>query len=92
MTYKTAHCMMKKIRIHLMTDEDERPLRGDVEVDETAWAASPANGTASTPTLPPARAEKAAPRRLQQSDRARHGRAWRQGPRRRHRIPARRAA
>jgi transposase-like protein len=34
-TYKTAHRMMKQIRTHLMTDEDERPLRGDVEIDET---------------------------------------------------------
>jgi hypothetical protein len=33
--------MIKKIRTHLMTDEDERPLRGDVEVDETSWGGKP---------------------------------------------------
>jgi transposase len=36
-TYKTAHRMMKKIRMELMTDEDDEPLSGDVEVDETSW-------------------------------------------------------
>jgi transposase len=40
-TYKTAHRMMKKIRTHLMTDEDDRLLRGDVEVDETSWGGKP---------------------------------------------------
>ncbi len=40
-TYKTAHRMMKKIRTHLMTDEDQQPLRGDVEVDETSWGGKP---------------------------------------------------
>jgi transposase-like protein len=36
-TYKTAHRMMKRIRTHLMTDEDQQPLSGDVEIDETSW-------------------------------------------------------
>ncbi len=40
-TYKTAHRMMKQIRTHLMTDEDEQQLRGDVEVDETSWGGKP---------------------------------------------------
>jgi transposase len=40
-TYKTAHRMMKKIRTHLMTDEDQQPLQGDVEVDETSWGGKP---------------------------------------------------
>jgi transposase len=40
-TYKTAHRMMKQIRTHLMTDEDEQPLSGDVEVDETSWGGKP---------------------------------------------------
>jgi transposase-like protein len=40
-TYKTAHRMMKKIRTHLMTDEDQQPLCGDVEVDETSWGGKP---------------------------------------------------
>jgi transposase len=33
-TYKTAHRMMKRIRTEVMNDEDDRPLSGDVEVDE----------------------------------------------------------
>jgi len=40
-TYKTAHRMMKKIRTHLMNDEGDEPLSGDVEVDETAWGGKP---------------------------------------------------
>jgi transposase-like protein len=33
--------MMKEIRTHLMTDEDQEPLSGDVEVDETSWGGKP---------------------------------------------------
>jgi len=40
-TYKTAHRMMKKIRTHLMNDEGDDQLSGDVEVDETAWGGKP---------------------------------------------------
>ena len=40
-TYKTAHRMMKMVRTHLMTDEDQQPLKGDVEVDETSWGGKP---------------------------------------------------
>jgi len=41
-TYKTAHRMMKKIRTELMNDlDDNEPLSGDVEVDETAWGGKP---------------------------------------------------
>ena len=40
-TYKTAHRMMKKIRTHLMNDEGDEPLSGDVEVDETSWGGKP---------------------------------------------------
>src|SRR3954453_9701257 len=35
-TYKTAHRMMKRIRTELMTDENDEPLSGDVEIDETS--------------------------------------------------------
>lgn len=40
-TYKTAHRMMKKIRTELMSDDDARPLTGEVEVDETGWGGKP---------------------------------------------------
>jgi hypothetical protein len=40
-TYKTARRMMKQIRTKLMTDEDQEPLQGDVEVDETSWGGRP---------------------------------------------------
>jgi len=36
-TYKTAWRMFNKIRNELMSDEDDGPLSGDVEVDETSW-------------------------------------------------------
>jgi transposase-like protein len=39
--YKTAHRMMKKIRTELMTDDDDEPLSGDVEIDETSWGGKP---------------------------------------------------
>src|SRR5918997_5945577 len=39
--YKTAHRMMKKIRTDLMEDDDDEPLSGDVEVDETSWGGKP---------------------------------------------------
>ena len=39
--YKTAHRMMKRIRTELMTDEDDEPLTGDVEVDETGIVGQP---------------------------------------------------
>lgn len=54
-TYKTAHRMMKLIRTHLMTDEDEQPLRGDVEVDETSWGGKPRRKQGETrfSTTPP---------------------------------------
>jgi transposase-like protein len=40
-TYKTAHRMFKKIRTELMTDDDEEPLSGDVEIDETSISGKP---------------------------------------------------
>jgi transposase-like protein len=40
-TYKTAHRMMKKIRTELMNDEDDGPLGGDVEIDETSVRGKP---------------------------------------------------
>jgi len=40
-TYKTAHRMMKKIRTELMNDQDDEPLSGDVEIDETSWGGKP---------------------------------------------------
>lgn len=39
-TYKTAHRMFKQIRT-LLSDEDEGPLEGDVEVDETFHGGKP---------------------------------------------------
>ena len=40
-TYKTAHRMMKRIRMELMNDAGDEPLSGDVEVDETSWGGKP---------------------------------------------------
>jgi transposase len=40
-TYKTAWRMFNKIRNELMNDEDDEPLSGKVEVDETAWGGRP---------------------------------------------------
>ena len=40
-TYKTAWRMFNKIRNDLMTDEDDEPLTGKVEVDETSWGGKP---------------------------------------------------
>jgi len=40
-TYKTAWRMMNKIRTELMNDQDNGPLSGDVEVDETSWGGKP---------------------------------------------------
>ncbi len=34
MSYKTAHRMMKQIR-YLLSDDDDEPLSGEVEMDET---------------------------------------------------------
>jgi len=42
-TYKTAWRMFNKIRTELMNDEDEPPLNGKVEVDETFWGGKPRN-------------------------------------------------
>jgi transposase len=39
-TYKTAHRMFKQIRT-LLSDEDDPPLSGDVEVDESAYGGKP---------------------------------------------------
>jgi hypothetical protein len=36
-TYKTAHRVMKRVRMELMHDMDDEPLSGDVEIDETSW-------------------------------------------------------
>lgn len=40
-TYKTAWRMFNKIRNELMSDVDDAPLNGEVEVDETAWGGRP---------------------------------------------------
>jgi transposase len=40
-TYKTAWRMFNKIRSELMNDEDDNPLGGDVEIDETSWGGKP---------------------------------------------------
>src|SRR5437764_11026051 len=42
-TYKTAWRIANLIRHHLMTQDDE-PLSGEVEVDETHWGGSPRLG------------------------------------------------
>jgi transposase len=42
-TYKTAHRMFKQIR-SLLCDEDDEPLDGKVEVDETAYGGKPRVG------------------------------------------------
>lgn len=39
--YKTAWRMFNKIRNELMNDQDDGPLSGNVEVDETAWGGKP---------------------------------------------------
>jgi transposase-like protein len=39
-TYKTAHRMFKQIR-SLLADDDQGPLEGDVEVDESAYGGKP---------------------------------------------------
>jgi transposase len=44
-TYKTAHRMFKKIRTELMTDFDDEPLSGDVEIDETSVHGRPRGRT-----------------------------------------------
>lgn len=46
-TYKTAWRMFNKIRNELMSDEEDGPLSGDVEVDETSWG-----GKARKPMTP----------------------------------------
>jgi transposase len=50
-TYKTAHRMMKKIRTELMNDEDDEPLSGDVEIDETSWGGKPRRKAGTSPYL-----------------------------------------
>ena len=40
-TYKTAHRMFKLIRTQLMTQDDEEPLSGEVEMDETFYGGKP---------------------------------------------------
>lgn len=40
-TYKTAWRMMNKIRNDLMADDDDRPLSGEVEIDETSTEGKP---------------------------------------------------
>jgi transposase len=42
-SYKTAHRMFKQIR-SLLSDEDEGPLGGEVEADETAMGGKPRRG------------------------------------------------
>jgi transposase-like protein len=61
-TYQTAHRMMKKIRTELMHDQDDEPLSGDVEIDETAWGGKPRRPHGVSPYLasrPDRRAEGA---------------------------------
>jgi transposase len=40
-TYKTAHRIFKMIRTQLMTQDDEDPLEGQVEMDETYYGGKP---------------------------------------------------
>jgi transposase-like protein len=50
-TYKTAHRIMKKIRTELMNDEEDEPLSGDVEIDETSWGGKPRRRAGISPYL-----------------------------------------
>jgi transposase len=43
-TYKTAWRMLNKIRNQLMDEEDDEPLSGEVEADETAMGGRPRQG------------------------------------------------
>ena len=83
--YKTAWRMFNKIRNELMTDDDAEPLRGEVEVDETAWGGKP-RGRSMTNT------QEAAALARGQADRAGDGRARRAGPAARHHVAPGRAA
>jgi len=50
-TYKTAHRMFKRIRELLAPDDDEPPLEGEVEMDETGYGGKPrASERASNPS------------------------------------------
>lgn len=49
-SYKTAHRMFKRIRT-LLDDEEDAPLEGDVEVDETAYGGKPHAAVTRTPGL-----------------------------------------
>ena len=40
-TYKTAHRIFKMIRTQLMTQDDDEPLDGGIEVDETHYGGKP---------------------------------------------------
>jgi transposase-like protein len=64
-TYKQAHKMFKRIRTELMNDDDEPPLSGDVEIDETSWGGKPRRKAGTSPYValgPDRRAEAAAHR------------------------------
>jgi transposase len=50
-TYKTAHRMFKQIRTLLAEDDDE-PLDGEVEVDETLWGGKPRAGDTAKYMVP----------------------------------------
>jgi transposase len=50
-TYKQAHKMFKRIRTELMNDDDEPPLSGDVEIDETSWGGKPRKHAGTSPYL-----------------------------------------
>ncbi|MDE3154778.1 MAG: IS1595 family transposase, partial [Acidobacteriota bacterium] len=50
-TYRTAHRMMKKIRTELMNDDEDEPLSGDVEIDETSWGGRPRRAHGTSPHL-----------------------------------------
>jgi transposase len=50
-TYKTAHKMMKKVRTELMNDDNDEPLAGDVEIDETSWGGKPKRPHGTSPYM-----------------------------------------
>jgi len=50
--YKTAWRMCNRIRDHLMSQDDDRPLKGHVEADETAYGGRPKASMTRGMTMP----------------------------------------
>jgi len=83
-TYKTAHRMCKMIQTQCMSPDDEEPLDGDIEVDETSSGGKlRLPGRGQWKDAPNKAKHPVAPQELGQkkADRVRHDRALRPGPR-----------